>query len=674
MGNGAGNVTVADVFDLARKQALPVGQVFEIAEAWNRGGHVAQAAELYKTWIAFNQGNPLLHLVYFNYAVTLRRLEDVSGSIHALRACIALKPDFAQAHINLGRAYEDGGQLGQAVLQWQEFTKATADITPDRFSFRLMALKHIGRVMENAEQYEEAERFLAEVLELQPEAADAGLHLTGLRQRQCKWPVIMPSERVSARQLLDSMSTLTLSCYADDPLFLMAKAYRHQKKNLGYPEPADLMAPTVRAKTGTGERLKIGYVSSDLRDHAVGFALSELLELHDKTSVEIYAYYIGEPRQGDPTQERMKKVIDVWRDIAAMEDLDAARLIIADGIDILIDVNGYTKHARTKLFAYRPAPVIVNFCGYPGTMATPYHQYMIADPVIVPPGSEIYYTEKVLHIPCNQPVDRKRLVAERPTRAEAGLPEDAFVFACFNGMQKINEACFKRWIAILGAVPNSLLWLLSGPDAANQRLRDLAAAAGLDPARIVFAGKAPNPQHLARIALADLFLDTFPYGAHSTAADAITMGLPVLTMPGKSFATRFCASIVTAAGVAELIVESPEAYVEKAVALANDRQALKAIRQKIADQRETCALRDMPGLAKRLEDLFWQMQGEAERGEIPVPDLRNLDLYYDVGAKILLDSGDFETDDAYRRRFRNRLDELNRMEPIYPDSRLWPSV
>jgi predicted O-linked N-acetylglucosamine transferase (SPINDLY family) len=342
-------------------------------------------------------------------------------------------------------------------------------------------------------------------------------------------------------------------------------------------------------------------------------------------------------------------------------------------IDVLVDVNGYTKHARTKIFAYRPAPVIVNFCGYPGTVASPYHQYMIADEHIVPPENELYYTEKVLRIPCNQPVDRKRAVSPRPTRASVGLPENAFVFASFNGMQKITAACFGRWMAILLATPGSVLWLLAGDDSVNERLKQIATQNGVAPERIIFAGKAQNPDHLARIGLADLFLDTFPYGAHSTAADAITQGLPVLTIEGKSFASRFCASIASAAGIPEMICSGPDDYVHKAVAFARNPASLAAVKGSLQRQRETCALRDMPALARRLEALFWQMQGDAERGETPVPDLRNLDVYYEIGAELAAAGIEFETDEAYRLRYREALARLDEHAPLWPDARLWPA-
>lgn len=666
---------LAALLERARQQRLPLGELFQYAEAFNAAGQRAVAAELYKSWIAYNDANTLIHLVYFNYSVTLRQMGDLAGSIHALRACLKVEPRFGQAHINLGRALEDAGLTGQAIQQWQAYAEQTSEITPERSTHRLMVLQHAGRVLENVGLMDEAETTLWKAIELRPDKTEAGQHWTSLRQRQCKWPILTPSEHVSHRQLLDSLSPLTLACYADDPLFQLAKAHRYCKSLVGRPDLTGFQRIPPRPKVNTGQRLRIGYVSSDLRDHAVGFALSEVFEMHDKQSVEIYAYYLGgEARTGDATQQRMMSVVDCWRDISAVSDTDAARQIVSDAIDILVDVNGYTKHARTKIFAYRPAPVIVSFCGYPGTMGSPFHQYIIADEHIIPEENEIYYTEKVLRIPCNQPVDRKRLIAARPSRADVGLPEDAFVFACFNGMQKITAACFDRWMAILAATPGSLLWLLGAGADVDQRLTQAAQQRGVDAERLIFAGKTPNPQHLARIQLADLFLDTFPYGAHSTAGDAMTMGLPVLTFPGNGFASRFCASIVAAAGVPELICEDPGDYVRKAIGFAEDRDALAAVREALDSRREASRLRDIPALVRRLEELYWQMQGECERGEAPVPDLTNLDVYYEVGAEIMKDNLEFDDSATYRQRYVERLAAWHAFSPIPYDSRLWTAA
>jgi predicted O-linked N-acetylglucosamine transferase (SPINDLY family) len=655
----------------AKTQQSPLAEVLKAAEMLAAGGAHPAAADLYKTWIVYNDKNPLLHLACFNYSVILRQLDDIVGAMQALQMAIRAEPTFAPAYINLGRYFEDSKLAGRAVVQWQELTKLTEDVTPDRISHRLLALQHIGRVLENSRSSQDAETALWQAMELAPHRLEATQHWIGLRQQQCKWPVMTTSNHVTTSQLVDGLSPMTLGCHADDPIFQMAKAYRYHKTLVGRPDVTGFARKPVRQKTGTAQRLRIGYLSSDLREHAVGFALCETLELHDKTRVEIFAYYCGEPRNGDKTHDRIRAAVDTWRDIAMLSDEEAARQIVNDEIDILIDVNGYTKQARAKIFAYRPSPVIVNFCGYPGTTASPYHQYMISDAVIVPPENEIYYTEKVMRITCDQPVDRKREIAATPTRAEAGLPEKSFVYACFNGMQKITEPCFTRWLSILKATPDSVLWLLSDDGAVEQRLRDIAEKAGVLPSRLIFAPKMPNPRHLARIALADLFLDTFPYGAHSTAGDAITMGLPVLTVPGKSFPARFCASIVAAAGVPEMICSTPDEYVQRAIAFANDRKSLTKIRQSIADQRETCALRDIPALSRRLEDLYWQMHGEAERGETPKPDLRNLDLYYEVGAEMILESAEFEDEAVYRQRYRDMLSRWDEHAPIGYDNRLW---
>ena len=656
----------------AKARRLSLGELIQAAGTLAGADTARQRAELYNAWIAFNPDNPLAHLAYFNYSVVLRELGDLSGAINALRACRQIDADFGAAHVNLGRTFEDGGDIGQAVTEWKRFADACASVTPARINYKLMALQNIGRVLEASEQLAAAEDALRQAIELRPERTEAGQHWIALRQRQCKWPVVAASEHATPKQMLAAISPIALAAYADDPMFQLAKAHAYNKSFVGRPERGPVGPRAARRKVGTGKRLRIGYVSSDLREHAVGFALNEVFELHDKSKVEIFSYYCGEPRVGDAVQERFKAASDQWRDIAPITDLQAAEQIAADEVDVLVDLNGYTKHARTKIFAYRPAPIIVNWCGYPGTMGSPYHHYLIADSYIIPPENEIFFSERVLRIACNQPIDRKRRISRQlPTRADAGLPEGAFIYASLNGMQKLTATMFTRWMTILREVPDSALWLLAGDGETNTRLQDAAAAQGVARERILFAEKAANPQHLARIALADLFLDTAPYGAHSTAADALSAGLPILTLEGRSFASRFCGSVVSAAGLGDLICATPEDYMRRAIAFGRDRASLAPYRDKLVGERDNSVLRDIPGLTRSLEDAFWRMQSECERGATPVPDLNNLDIYYEIGAELNAEPIEFIGAKAYYALYLDRLAKWNAHAVIAPDRRLW---
>jgi predicted O-linked N-acetylglucosamine transferase (SPINDLY family) len=455
-------------------------------------------------------------------------------------------------------------------------------------------------------------------------------------------------------------------------MFQLAKAYDHAKSSIGMPKAAH--RPQAMAARRDPRRLRIGYISSDLRTHAVGFAMTDVMEQHDHENFEIFAYYCGIGRT-DATQQRIMKAVDHWIDIKGLNDEQAAAKIASDGIDIIVDLNGYTMDARTEVFARRPAPIAVNWFGFPSTMGTPYHHYLIADPCIIPADHEIYYSEKIVRLPCYQPNDRKRVVAtQRPSRAEAGLPENAFVYCSLNGMQKITPRLFARWMSILSRVPGSVLWLLTGTNEANERLRKSAGEQGIAPERIVFAEKKTNPEHLARYPLADLFLDSMPYGAHTTAADSLWMSVPILTLPGRSFASRVCSSLVRAAGVGELVCPTPEAYVERAVELGHSREKVAALKAKLAAGRDSCLLFDTPSLTRNLEDLYRQMWADYKRGALPVPNLRNLDIYHEIGLGLDLENIETLSNEAYRARYEEKLADWHSVYPVVPDDRLWHAI
>jgi predicted O-linked N-acetylglucosamine transferase (SPINDLY family) len=305
-------------------------------------------------------------------------------------------------------------------------------------------------------------------------------------------------------------------------------------------------------------------------------------------------------------------------------------------------------------------------------MASPYHHYLIADPWIIPPGSEIYYTEKVLRLPCYQPTDRQRVVSEkRPTRAEAGLPEEAMVYCCFNGAHKISRFTLERWLTILSRVPGSVLWLLSSTESTEQRLKDFAQSFGIAPDRLIFAPKMANPEHLARYPLADLFLDTAPYGAHTTASDALWMGVPLLTMSGRSFASRVCGSLVRAAGMPDLDCASPAEFVDRAVAMGRDRSIAHSYRGRLTAARDSSLLFDTPNLVARLEELYREMWADFRSNRLPVPDLANLETYLEVGSAIDHEAIEIQAVPDYIGWWRDKLAAYHALRPIPYDRRLW---
>jgi predicted O-linked N-acetylglucosamine transferase (SPINDLY family) len=670
-----GSKTPADLFadsvNLATARQLAVVELFGRAAALSSLNENRLVVELYKTWIAHNAEDGLLHAVYFNYGVTLAAVGDHAGAINAYREGIRLKPDFYPSYINLGRLLEDSGQVGMAVAKWLELVNGLPSINGETVTHKVTALQQIGRVLENAYKDAAAEDALKQSLDINPHHSKAIIHWISLRQRQCKWPVIEPWERVSRRDLLGGISSLSLACLADDPMFQLATAYHYAKTTIGIQSPFQTQRAEPAKSLDKSHKLRIGYVSSDLRDHAVGFAMTDVTETHDREKFKIFAYYCGINRS-DRAQQRIMKAVDCWVDINGLSDEQAASRIAADEIDILVDLNGYTKDARTGVFARRPAPIAVNWFGFPGSMGTPYHHYIIADPYIIPHDHEIYFSEKVMRLPCYQPIDRKREVSERrPSRADAGLPEDAVVYCCLNGMQKITPRTFERWMTILRRVPRSVLWVLTGTDDANERLRAAGIAHGIAPERIIFAEKKVNPDHLARYPLADLFLDTLPYGAHTTAADALWMNVPVLTLQGRSFASRVCASFVRTAGLEELVCTTADRYVERAVELGCDRRKLDAVKAKLIAGRGSCFFFDTPRFVRHLEDLYRQMWSDLIRGALPVPDLRNLDVYHEIGVDLDLENIEAVSDEAYSALYEAKLAEHHRAYPISPDMRLW---
>ncbi len=659
--------TLEHALDQAATRRLSVQDLFQAAQALKLEGRPRAVQALYTSWIQHNEDHPLSYAVMFNHAVTLSEGGELEAARGYLERAVTLNPDFMPGHINLGRVHEGLGAPDRAVQQWSDALGRLGAVTGANLAHKIIALTQAARVLETLHQDNAAEDLLRQLLEIDPAHREATQHFVALRQRQCKWPVLPALERKDRASLAAGMSPLSAAAFTDDPLFQLAVNWNYNKHDVGAPRSPMMTAHPAALRPGP---LRVGYLSSDLREHAVGYLMAEVFEQHDRTQVEVFAYYCG-PASTDRLHARFQASADHFVDLAGLEDADAARRIAADGIQILVDVNGTTREARNKLLALRPAPIIVNWLGFPGSAASPYHHYIIADDWIIPPDHERYYTERVLRLPCYQPNDRTRTVSDRPvSRAEAGLPEDATVFCCFNGLHKLTPFVFDRWMAILARVPGSVLWLLSTDDAVHARLRERAGQAGIDPARLVFAEKRGHADHLARYVLADLFLDTAPYGAHTTASDALWMGIPVLTMSGRCFAARVCGSLVRAAGAPELVCETAAEFVERAVALGQDRAALAQLRARLVAGRDSNVLFDTPKLMRGLEALYAQMWAEYRAGALPQPDLTNLDVLLELGSQIDHEATDTATIADYAAWWQGQIDERHQFRPIPPGVRV----
>ena len=362
---------------------LSITDLFALADHCKRAGQSAAAVGCYKTWIVFHPQDPALYAAWFNYGTSLDQMQDHAGAIMALREALRLKPDFHQARLNLGLLLEKIGQKGPAVSQWLDVSTALAAVTGDTVTHRVMALENIGRVLEASDVDTAAEDALRQRLDLRLDDKVIQ-HWIGLRMRQCKWPTLAPSERLGRHDLLRDISPLSLANLADDPFFQLATAQRYNRLLVGPQPRLDGVITPAKARARPPGKLRIGYVSSDLREHAVGFSIVETLELHDRDRFAVSAYYCGIERD-DPTKARIRAAVDVWTDVTRMDDATMARRIRDDGVDILVDLNGHTKDARTAVFARRPAPVAVNWFGFPSTMGSAFHHYVIADPITVPP-------------------------------------------------------------------------------------------------------------------------------------------------------------------------------------------------------------------------------------------------------------------------------------------------
>ena len=603
-------------------KALTLGELIERAQALAARGQGLQAAALYESWVANHANEPHWPVACFNWGTTLSAAGDDAGAEQAYRRVLARLPGFAPALLNIGHLHERRGAHEEALAAWQQVRDAQP---APALEHRLHALNNRARLLEQLKRLPEAEAEMRASLLLKAAQPDVIQHFVHVRQKQCAWPAQQPVGEVTPYQLLTGTSLLAMMGLADDPALQLMAAQRFVSEKVAKPsatplwqtfaKPADALAPSAVQKTdaatGTSmpeRRIRIGYLSGDLHMHAVGLLTAELFELHDRERFEVWAFD-WTPPSAQPLRQRILRAIDRHVSLVGVDDAHAARRIAEAGIDVLVDLQGLTNGARPGILVQRPAPVQVSYLGLPGTSALPGVDWMLADRFVMPPELLPYCSERPLYLPhCYQVSDRRREAAPRETqtRTRYGLPPDAFVFCSFNNNHKFTPEMFAAWMRIVAAVPGSVLWLLADNDVARENMLRQADAHGVARERLIFAPRVAPQEYLARFQLADLMLDTFPYNAGTTASDALWMGLPILTLAGRSYISRMAGSLLTAVGLPDLITETLADYERLAVAIGRAPQRAASYKRFLAEEGRRSPLFDVPQIVRDIEAAFEQ--------------------------------------------------------------------
>jgi predicted O-linked N-acetylglucosamine transferase (SPINDLY family) len=529
---------------------------------------------------------------YNNRGVVLVELKRLEEALVCFDSAARLKPDSAAVYNNAGNALQDLGRFEEAIACYDAAIRVSPELV-DAYGNRGNALDKLGRPVEAIASYQIA-------LGLRPDLDSVRALMLYQKAHICDWSDV-PQDAELARLGIDGdgVGPFTMLAADDHPARQLARARTWARTRM----PAT--RPPLPKPAGRPEKLKIGYFSADYHAHAVMCLAARLFEVHDRARFELHAFSYG-PDTRDGMRARAVAAFDTFNPIGQLGDEAAAGLAREMGIDIAVDLSGYTRGAKTGVFAHRAAPVQMNYLGYPGSMGADFIDYIVADGVVLPAAARQFYDEKVITLPHSyQANDNKRGIANRNfTRAELGLPAQGFVFCCFNANYKISPAEFDVWTRLLQRLEGSVLWLLESNATARANLTREAEARGIDPARLVFAPRMHAGDHLARHRAADLFLDTFNYNAHTTGSDALWAGLPIVTRLGESFAARVGASLLEATGLGELVTHSTAAYEELALALAADPARLAAIRARLAAGLPSAPLFDSEGFARDLERAY----------------------------------------------------------------------
>lgn len=557
-------------------------------------GQISLAITAYTTWLEQHPKDTSSAAAAFNLALLYREQNNFTLAIAYNQLATQLNPRLHQAWVNLGLCYETQGQSLQALKIWEKALPTAQGQT--------LLLNHIGRVQEISKDYAKAQKSLLQSLIINAEQPDVWQHYLHLRAKQCQWPVIHTIAGLAGfeepQAMLERLSPFSILAQTDDPQLQQKCARQFLARKLKPVQPF-----AARARPRPTKRLRIGYLSGDFKAHAVSILMAEVFELHNRTDVEVWGFDYSDPAPS-PMRQRVLAAFDHHIPLHQLTDQQAAAAIYAEEIDILIDLTGLTAGARLGILSYRAAPIQIGYLGFMGSSAMPGLDYVLADRYLVPEPLRAQFSEKILYLECYQANDRQRKIGRPPTRQSCELPQDAVVLCAFNNNYKITPKVWAVWMQILHRAPAAILWILADNPQAQQQLTRQAQAQGIDIQRLYFAQRVEPQAYLARLQCADLFLDTTPYGAGTTASDALWAGLPVLTCPGRSMVSRMAGSLLMAMDLPELIAENWQDYEDKAVHWVRHPGQLQRIRQAVQNKRATCRLFDTPAFVQNLEQVL----------------------------------------------------------------------
>lgn len=584
----------------------------DYAEAFSNRGTVLQelrrpveALASYEHAIRLEPGHAGTH---YNFATALHELKKLADAVVSYNRAIELDPGYAGALNNLGNALKELGRPAEALASFER----AIGLQPDHAE----AHSNRGDVLEELKRPAEALASYERAMQLKP-----GLeYLYGARLHAkatlCDWSDIdAQTAELLARIERGEKASLPFPVLASSSSLRLQRRATEIWVNDKHPPRSESPGIPDRPRRG---KIRIAYFSADFHDHATTYLMAGLLERHDRAKFEVFAFSFG-PDKDDDMRKRVVAAVDEFIDVRSRPDGDIALLSRQKEIDIAVDLKGFTQDSRVDIFACRAAPLQVSYLGYPGTTAADYFDYLVADQTLIPEESRRHYSEKIVHLPGSYQVnDASRRISGRVfSRAELGLRESSFVFCCFNNNYKIKPATFDGWMRILGQVENSVLWLLEDSATATANLRKEAVRRGVAAERLVFALRMPLAEHLARHRAADLCIDTLPYGAHTTASDALWAGLPVLTCTAESFASRVAASLLNAVDLPELVAATQNEYEKLAIELATKPERLVGIRKRLAANRLVAGLFDTGRFARHIESAFTQMHERRLAGLAP---------------------------------------------------------